>query len=251
MATGRTVNKFTRFYADGFDQSGFLLDVGSLSSVYAQVGGAHLSDEVKGFLPGQAENSIGPVNMMFDNSSDGFHELEKDSVMAAMAVIGIRSEPIVGDAAFAGDFLLLDYIASIGEEVAATAVFAPSTLATTLLYDNPWGLLALEKSTKTAANSAVGTIDHEASTDFGGFACFQLFSSNGTATLKIQDADTNSDGSFGDLLSSGVIDASATPVGSIVALGKTATVERYIRWQLTLGTATTVTMAMSFHRAIR
>ena len=254
MATGRTVTKFTRAYVDGYDLSGFMVDPGSLSNVYTQVGGANLSDEVKGYLPGQATNSVGPINAMFDNRANGLHGLiAADTVRSVMIPIGIQSVPAVGDPVFAGDFLHIDQQATVGgEEVAITASFQPATLATTLLYDNPWGLLALEKSVKTAANSAVGTIDYGAATSaFGGYACFQLFSSNGTATLKIQDAAANEDGSFSDLLSSGVIDASATPVGSIVALAKTATVKRYIRWQLALGTATTVTMAMSFHRAIR
>ncbi len=253
MATGRTVTKFTRVYIDGFDLSGFMVDPGILSNVYTPVGGANLSDPVKGFLPGQATNSVGPINAMFDNTANGVHDMvAADTVRTVMVAVGIQAVPAENDEVFAGDFLHIDHIVTAGgEEVAVSAMFAPSTLATTLLYDNPWGKLALENSTKTAANTATTTIDHGAQSAFGGFACFQLLSSNGTATLKIQDASTNSDGSFGDLLSSGVIDASVTPVGSIVALATTATVERYIRWQVALGTATTVTMAMSFHRAIR
>ena len=77
---------------------------------------------------------------------------------------------------------------------------------------------------------------------------YQLFSSDGTVTLKTQDASTDSNPSFGDLLTSGSLDASAIPVAGIVALSKTATVERYTRWQIVLGTATTCTFALMFVR---
>jgi hypothetical protein len=253
MATGRTVTKFARAYVDGYDLSGFMVDPGLLSSVYSQIGGAHMSDAVKGYLPGQATNSVGPINAMFDNTASGLHDMvAADTVRTVMVALGIQAAPAVNDPVFAGDFLHLDHIViSGGEEIAVSAIFQPATLATTLSYDNPWGKLALEKSVKTAANTATATIDYGAQTAFGGYACFHLFSSDGTATLKIQDSATNIDGNFSDLISSGVIDASVTPVGSIVALATTATVERYIRWQVALGTATTVTMAMSFHRAIR
>ena len=253
MATGRTVKKFARAYVDGYDLSGYMVDPGNLSSSYTQVGGAHLSDAVKGYFPGQATNSVGAINAMFDNTAAGLHVLvAADTVRSVMIPIGIQAAPAVNDPVFAGDFLHVDHIVeSGGEEVAVTAMFAPATLATTLLYENPWGLLAHAKGAETAANSAVGTIDYGASTALGGYACFQLFTSDGAVTLKIQDASTNLDGSFSDLLSSGSIDASVTPVGSIVALARTATVERYIRWQLDLGASSTATFAISFHRAIR
>ena len=76
---------------------------------------------------------------------------------------------------------------------------------------------------------------------------YQVFSGDGTASIKVQDASTNSDVSFADLLSSGSVNFS-TPKSGIVALAKTATVKRYVRWQIALGTATTVTFALAFVR---
>ncbi len=254
--TGRTVSKFARVYVDGRDLSGFMVSPGPLSSVYSQVGGAHLSDPIKGFLPGRVTNQVGSITGMFDSSSGGVHELSAtlnpEVVRTVMVALGIQAIPAVGDPVFAGDFNHIDYITAPGdEEIAFTAMVGPSIPATTMLYPNPWGLLALEKSTKTGVNSAVATIDFEAQTAFGGYACFHLISSDGTVTLKIQDSASNIDGNFADLLSSGVIDASVTPVGKIVQLALASTVERYIRWQLTLGDATTLVAAMSFHRATR
>jgi hypothetical protein len=45
-----------------------------------------------------------------------------------------------------------------------------------------------------------------------------------------------------------VIDC-ATPKFGIIELAKTATVGRYLRWQIALGTASSVTFALAFMRA--
>jgi hypothetical protein len=69
-------------------------------------------------------------------------------------------------------------------------------------------------------------------------------------TLKVQDAATNSNGSFSDLsgATSGSITAAVTPQSGMVALGTTATVRRYLRWQLVFGTATTCSFTAAFIR---
>ena len=77
---------------------------------------------------------------------------------------------------------------------------------------------------------------------------YQLFSSNGTVNLKVQDAGTNSNGSFSDLVASGLITAAVTPAAALVPLSRTAAVNKYLRWQITLGTATTATFAIAFCR---
>ncbi|MBW2674611.1 MAG: hypothetical protein JRD89_14570, partial [Deltaproteobacteria bacterium] len=85
-------------------------------------------------------------------------------------------------------------------------------------------------------------------TTTGGYMVYHAFASNGTATLKTQDASVDSDGDYGDLLTSGVIDPSAAPKYGVVELGVLATVKQFTRWQIVLGTATTVTFVLSFHR---
>ena len=79
---------------------------------------------------------------------------------------------------------------------------------------------------------------------------YQVFAGDGTATISVEDATTNSDANFAALTgaTSGEIDFS-TPTAGIVAIGRTATVRRYLRWQISLNTATTVTFALAFVRA--
>jgi hypothetical protein len=79
---------------------------------------------------------------------------------------------------------------------------------------------------------------------------YQVFAGNGTATLKVQDAATNTNPSFADLsgATSGSVNC-ATPSAGVVAISTTATVRQYLRWQIVFGTATTVTFALAFVRA--
>lgn len=251
--SNRFVKKNSRVYIEGYDMSGYTRNWGSLVQEFAAVGeDAMLDEAVKGVLPGQAALSVGPISSVMDNTTAGMHATFNGSGTRLVTVaLGFDGVPAPGDPVFAAEFEQLGYKGDVGEDVPVTLNFAPSAAAATLLYDNVWGVLLHESSAETAANDQAADHDHGASTALGGYMAYHLLSSDGTCTLKVQDADANLDGSFSDLTSSGEIDASVTPVAAIVALGKTATVERYIRWQIALGTATTATFVISFHRAIR
>ena len=75
---------------------------------------------------------------------------------------------------------------------------------------------------------------------------YQMFSSDGTAAIKIQDSPDDS--AWTDLVTSGDKDASSTPKSGIVATATDETIDRYLRWQLALNTATTATFAVAFIR---
>jgi len=119
-----------------------------------------------------------------------------------------------------------------------------------MLYSKPWGNLLHALSAATAANSGTADHDHGAQTTAGGWMMYQVTAGDGTATIKVQHSATDVDGDFADLTAatSGVIDCSAVQSG-IVQCAVTETVERYTRWQIVLGTATTVTFALAFIRA--
>lgn len=256
MATGRTTQRWLRFYADGYDLSGYLRKVEALKCEFDAPPEAALSDEVKNALADQVSLGVGALNGFFDNTAtSGLHVVASGAGVkrVVLAVFGIRAAPAAGDPAYAGEFTQLGYAAQ--EENSRIVVNIPfgdaNAVAAAIGYVNPWGVLLHAKGAETAVNSSAGIDDHGAATALGGFMCYQLFSSNGTVTLKVQDAAVNADGSFADLsgATSGSINASVTPAAGIVALGTTATVRRYLRWQLVFGTATTATFALSFARA--
>jgi hypothetical protein len=239
---------------DGYDLSGYSREVGPLLWGYDEQDQTCLPDAVKGVLPGVATVGITKLNGVFDNTAtSGLHVLLNGAgtKRTAMIPIGIQAEPAQGDPVYMGQFEQASYTADGNPAVYVSAQFdKTSAAASTLLYDKPWGWLLRPKTATTAVNSAVGIDDVGASTAFGGYMVYQVFAGNGTATIKVQDAATNSDGSFSDLsgATTGSINCAVVQHG-LIALGRTATVRRYLRWQIALGTATSVTFALGFSRA--
>ncbi len=253
MATGRTHLKHARFYADGYDLSGFVRQFGPLAVEFEAKADAALSDEVLNVLLDHGMLGVGELNAFLDNTANGLHAVTSGAGVkrVVLAALGIRSAPAQGDPAFCGEFAQLDYKAApeMGGYVAANVSFGNAdAVGAALAYAKPWGVLLHAKNAETAVNAASGVDDYGAATTRGGFLCYQLFSSNGTVTLKAQDSADNA--SFADLsgATSGSQDASSTPKAGIVALGTTATVRRYLRWQLVFGTATTATFALALVR---
>lgn len=253
MATGRTVLKWSKVYVAGYDLTGYSRTFGPLTWSLGEEDATVLSDPVKNALAGQAMINIGTINAVLDNTTGTSHDLLNTVTERVILLpIGIRATPAAGDPAFMGTFLQKDHMteATTGTAVTISAPFSGwSNNASSLLYGNPWGVLLHAKGAETTVNSSTGIDDRGASSAKGGYMVYQCFSSNGTVTLKTQDASTNVSGSFADLVSSGSINASVTPVAGMVALSPTATVNRYLRWQIVLGTATTVTFAIGFVRA--
>ena len=251
--TGRTVNKHARVYVDGYDLSGDSRSIGALSIDTESVDLTTLTDGVKGVLPGSAIVSCGALNAVLDpTATTGIHAVISGSGVMRTVMIphGFRAAPAQGDPVFMGQFEQKDYT---HQDSYVNMQFEGSARATTLLYKNPWGWLLRPKTATTAVNTAVGIDDllSGTSTAFGGYMTYMVFAGNGLATITCQEADTNLDGSFANITgaTTGELDFSTVKFG-IVPLGRTATIKRYLRWQISLNTATTVTFALAFHRAI-
>lgn len=250
---GRTVLKYSKVYMDGYDITGNARTFGPLSWSFGEEDTTTLGDGVKGCLPGVAMMNVGTINSVLDNTTGASHDrFTSQSKRTIMLPIGFRAAPAQGDPVFCGQFMQKDFIHEVanGTAVTITAPFSGwASDATSVLYNKPWGWLLHAYGAETAVNTAVGIDDKGASSTSGGYMCYQLFSSNGTVTLKVQDAATNTNPSFSDLVSSGSLNASVTPAHGLATLSNTATVQRYLRWQLTFGTATTATFAIAFVRA--
>jgi hypothetical protein len=213
-----------------------------------------ITDAVKGVLPAHATLGIGTLNGVVDNTaSTGLHILASGgpgTKRTVMVAIGIQAVPAQGDPVYIGEFEQQGYYQE-GPYV-SIPFEKTSDSATSLLYSKPWGiLLRAASAATTAVNSANGISDMitPASTAFGGYMCYQVLSGDGTATIKVQDA-TSAGGSFSDIsgMTTGSIDCS-TPKYGIVAIGRTSTIRAYTRWQIVLGTATTLTFALGLVRA--
>lgn len=256
MSTGRTVARWARIFADGFDLSGHVRTIGPLNWEFEAPVAAALSDECQSVLIGQSMLSIDSLNAFMDNTATtGLHVIASGAGVKrnVLIALGIRAAPAQGDPAFMGEFEQVGYaaVAEMGEYTVVDIPFgAADVTAGHLAYKKPYGVLLAPKATYTGANSSAGVDDFGAATTAGGYFSYHVLSADGTLTVKVQDAATNADGSFADLsgATSGSVDASVTPKHGIVALATTSTVRRYLRYQLALGTATTCVLVAAFCR---
>lgn len=254
MATGRTLKKFIRPYVDGYALGGYVNNVGDLMYSHDPKDTVVLIDEVVGALPGQPMVSISSLDGVLDNTADGMHDAfnENDgAIRDVMLAFGIRAVPASGDPTFCAQVLQNNYQGNVSDGILTASMNFGGwdRRADSLAYGRPWGNLLHAESAETAANSAnASDHDYGAQTTAGGYMMYQVLSSDGTVAIKVEDADTETDISYSEILTSGDVDASTAPKSGIVALGVTATVERYTRWQIALNTATTVTFALCFVR---
>jgi len=259
MTTGRTLKRFSRVYVDGYDMSGYTREIGPLDWTYPEVEQVALMDSVKGALTDTPEISIGTLNGLFDNTAtSGIHAVLSgaDASRDVLIALGIRAAPAQGDPAFMGMFNQAGYgIAPSGGDIALTIPFGKISPAEGLLYEKPWGVLLHENTEEDDANSAAGLDDDRraAQTTKGGFLMYHILAvtGTGTVTISIDDASTNSGGSFGALsgATTAAIAHTAVPCAGIIQLGVTATVKRYLRWQMALSTITACTFVLGFVRA--
>lgn len=237
--------------------SGYSRSIGPLSWEYTTGDMTAITDGVKNYLNNQPTHGIGTLNGLFDSTAtSGLHVVANGSGVSrvAMIPIGIQAAPAQGDPVYVGQFLQKEYMGDPNNEgVYATVGFEKTiSSATTLLYDQPWGWLLHAKGAETAVNTATGIDDNGGSSALGGYLVYQIFAGNGTGVIRVQDAATNLNASFADLsgATTGVI-SFANPTSGVVAIGKTATVRQFLRWQVTFTTSTSVTFALAFVRANR
>jgi len=253
--TTRTTSRWVRVYADGYDLSGDARAIGPLVQTFDEADLTAFSHGVKGALPGHAMLGIGTLNGTYNNTeTTGISVvMESAGVMrTVMVAVGMGAEPAAGDPVYMGEFEQLGYNADPSGVYVNIPFGNSSARSSTFLYDGPWGQLLHAKAAATAANTATGAgIDSAgAATSFGGYLEYQVFAGDGTATISVDDSADDSSYAALSGATSGEIDCSSVQYGR-VALSRTATVRQYLRWQISLNTATTVTFALAFHRALR
>lgn len=250
----RTVEKFTRVYVGGYDLSGYARSVGPLELSHDEADLTTFTDTVKGYLRNHAQANVGTLNtVMEDTATTGTHAVMAARAGAAQTVtvaIGMNAAPAAGDPVFGGTFTMKSYTPEdAGGAAVVSAQFSGwASDAASLLHASPWGVLLHASGAETAANTGTG-VDNPtaASTTKGGFLVYQVLAGNGTATISVDDSANNSAFSALSGATTGSI-AVGTVQAGIVALAPTATVRRYLRWQIAFGTATTCTFVLSFHR---
>lgn len=251
---GRTVAKWARVYLSGYDMSGYSRQIGDLKWAFEEADTTAMSDLVKSALPGTASMGVGTLNGLFDTTAtSGLHVIgsaTNGSRQLVTVAIGDRAAPTLGDPAFSVIANQLAYQSNQdGQTVAVTIPFSDGVAADGqggLLYPFPWGRLLNANVARTGANAASG-VDGGASTSLGGVLVYHITAGNGTATLSVDDSADNSSFSAVSGMTTGSITMAAGVWGA-VALGRSATIRRYTRYQLALGSATSVTFVAAIIR---
>jgi hypothetical protein len=210
-----------------------------------------------GALPGHASIKLGPINGIFDSTATtGIHALHSvaGSKYIVTVALGDRAAPAAGVPVFCGEWYQNGYTLGAEGEGLVPATLEMGEWAVngeTLDYPRAWGKLLHPSSAATAVNSGTANEDNGAASTKGGYGVLHLLAGNGTATFTIEHSAVDADGDFD---STGAIitfdtTAAATPFSEIKATAAvTTTINRYTRWQVALGTATTLTFVMSLVR---
>ena len=254
MATGRTVPKWWRVYADGYDLSGQARQIGPLQLEYEEADLTALSDTVKGYLPNHATVNIGTLNAVFNNTATtGIHTVlgTAGQVRTMLVAMGIQGAPAAGDPTFGGQFTQKAYTSENdgGAAVVSLPFSGWASDAASLLFASPYGQLLHALGAETVANSANSNLDNPTAnaTNSGGYLIYHVTAGNGTATISVDDSANNSAWLALSGATTGSINCAVRQSG-MVAISPTATVRRYLRWQVAFGSANTVTFVLSFHR---
>lgn len=256
---GRTTTKWMRAYVDGQDLSGYSRSIGACGVAMAEADLTTIADPVKGFLPNQGEISCGSLDTVLDNTTIVTPHAVLSGGQGLRTVtyaFGDRAAPIAGVPVFAGQFEQMNYnAAEDGGAITATIDFKGTARGVHSLYFNPFGVLLHPMSAETAVNTAIGVDDTgiASSTLRGGYLVYHVnaFATAGSFTVKVQDAATNTNPSFADLsgATTGSLSTATIPCHGAIAIGNSATVRQFLRWQIVLTTTTSLTFALSFVRA--
>lgn len=255
MATGRTLNRWARTYINGYALCTYTRSVGPLVWRYDTPDLTTQCDAVQGALPDTPEINSGTLNGVMDGDAAGLFATfnAPGSYANIMIPVGIRAAPAAGDPVWVARTNRLNYeLAESGGAMYVNIPLGVHDASSWVTYDRPWGTLLHAASAETAANSATG-VDQLAATSYGGYMMYQVTAGDGNATISVESATANADGDFAavDGLTTGNIDCSAATSGIVATTAKTTTINQYVRWQLALDTATTVTFLLALVRETR
>lgn len=247
----RTVSKYTRIWGNGYSLCGYTQSIGPLTTQFDAPQLTTLCDTVHGVLPNHPMISPGTLQGVFDNTASGLHALANGGGSAWDLIVsnGMLAEPTMGSPAFVTKSWQSAYQAQdSGGAMTCTVPFDAWDASDLINYSTAWGWI-LNNGTQTGVNSATGhDAPTAAATTTGGYMAYQLLSSDGSVTISVEDSANNSAWAAVSGMTSGVI--AAAPAAGIVAIGTTATIRRYTRWQITLGTASTVNFVLALVRGI-
>src|SRR3970040_2049032 len=126
MAVGRTMDRFTRIYWDGYDIFGVSRSLGPTGIVYDEPDLTTLGDAVKGYQAGHPQLNCAAINGVLDNTATtGLHTVAQTAGAKITLFIGSGqlADPARGDICVGGQFTQGAYQSN--REVGAVTVTIP------------------------------------------------------------------------------------------------------------------------------
>lgn len=240
---------------DGYNLSCYALDTGEQGIAFEEYDATTLCDPIHGVLVGKPTITLGPINGVFDNTAaSGLHVLAtagQGSRHNVSVVYGIRAAPVNYDPCFSAPMVLSKYKAVGNGTVNVTLEFGGADQDAGMNYTKFFGHMLHVMGEETAANTSNTNVDNGAASAAGGWLMYHIASITGTGSVTIS-VDDSANGTTWAALSgatSGAIATASAPISGIVQLATTATVRRYLRWQIAFdGSATACNFALSFIR---
>jgi hypothetical protein len=256
----RTVTRYTRLYQNGYDLSGEVLAVGDLDWDYGFEEATAWNWDVRGGLFDRARIATGTANTILRVEDDGFSPHDtltgwQGSNVALMLAVGMGSAPALGSPAWCAVHEQKRVYLGVPAAglVTVSLDYSPATAhgSTALAYDVPWGVILHPLGAETAVSTATGHDGGAASTG-GGWMMAQItaIEGEGTPTIKVQHAETNSNASFTDVAGLSVpVAHTDVPCAKIAQAATNTTINRYTRFQLAdLTGITSISFVLAFMR---
>jgi hypothetical protein len=254
--TGRTLSRFERVYVDGYDLSGYGRSIGPLGVEFAVIDlTAPMSDAMKGYLLGMPSITVGTFNGVMQSSTDVGTEISviqsAGSAHDIMVAIGDRAAPAIGVPVFCAKSAHSGFhVVEEGGAITVTAEFADVDASDIGDYNDPWGVLLHTKLATTAANTGTGdsVLSPRGTTSLGGYMMYQIFSGDMTGKISVEHSDDNVNANFVGVGGLEYTLGSFPAAGIIQTTAKTTAINQWTRWQLTIGSGTTLTFALALVR---
>jgi hypothetical protein len=215
-------------WVDQYNVSGDVGAVDSITSSRALLDVTSIEDDYMSRLPGLGDGSIS-FSGYFNPSAGGLHQSYGSAFGTAISIVTIALGTAIGSPAASIGGARASYNTTRGADGAlAIQASAESGIG----YGTDWGVLLAGRA--SATGTATTTVNNGTATASGAQAYLHITAvAAGTPTVLVEHSADNS--SFSTLLT---FTASSTAVAEYKATAAGATVEQYLRYNVTGGTAT-------------
>lgn len=226
--------------------TGVLIAQYDLSAFFSNVDASKTNDvgevttfgnDSKVYIAGQADGSLS-LSGYFDGDAGAVDAALDGLILSGVpASVGIDGFGTIGNKAVLARSLVTDYTigAPVGDAVSVSASIQPDGGV-------QMGGVVLANLAQTGSTGAYSSLDQAASTTLGAVAHLHVTDFDGTnCTIKVQDSTDNN--VWADLISFSTVTAAGSERATV-----SGTVNRYVRVNITAGTFTDVTFAVTFAR---